>query len=49
MADETKDKKNIWIDKVHPQQAAALKKNIEIVESLGGAGETLYEIRESTN
>lgn len=49
MADLDVDITQKWISKIHPQQAAALKKNAEIVESIGGAGETIDEIRESTN
>ncbi len=35
-----------WLAKIDPQQAEALKRNAEIVESLGGPGETIAEIRE---
>ena len=38
-----------WLAKVDPQQAAALKRNAEIVASLGGPGETITEIRERAN
>lgn len=34
-----------WHAKIDPQQAAALKRNAEIVESVGGPGETISEIR----
>ncbi len=35
-----------WHAKIDPQQAEALRRNAEIVESLGGPGETIEEIRE---
>lgn len=35
-----------WRAKIDPQQAAALKRNAEIIEGLGGPGETIAEIRE---
>ncbi len=35
-----------WHAKIDPQQAEALKRNAEIVEGLGGPGETIAEIRE---
>lgn len=38
-----------WHAKIDPQQAAALKRNAEIVASVGGPGETLAEIREQAN
>lgn len=38
-----------WRAKIDPQQATALKRNAEIVESVGGAGETLDEIRAQAN
>lgn len=38
-----------WHAKIDPQQAEALKRNAEIVESLGGPGETIAEIRERAN
>ncbi|NKB50556.1 MAG: alpha/beta hydrolase fold domain-containing protein [Alphaproteobacteria bacterium] len=34
-----------WRAKIDPQQAAALERNAEIVENVGGAGETIAEIR----
>jgi acetyl esterase len=34
-----------WHAKIDPQQTEALKRNAEIVESLGGPGETVAEIR----
>ena len=38
-----------WHAKIDPQQAEALKRNAEIVESVGGPGETIAEIREQAN
>lgn len=38
-----------WRAKIDPQQAAALKRNAEIVESVGGPGETIGEIRTQAN
>ena len=35
-----------WRAKIDPQQAEALRRNAEIVESVGGAGETIPEIRQ---
>ena len=49
MADLDENVTKKWISKIHPQQKAALKKNAEIVESIGGAGESIGEIRESMN
>lgn len=38
-----------WHARIDPQQAAALRRNAEIIESVGGPGETVGEIRESIN
>ncbi len=38
-----------WRARIDPQQAAALKRNAEIVASAGGPGETIAEIREHAN
>ena len=38
-----------WRAKIDPQQAAALKRNAEIVESVGGPGETIGQIREQAD
>jgi len=38
-----------WHAKIDPQQAEALKRNAEIVESVGGPGETITEIRDHAN
>ena len=38
-----------WHAKIDPQQAEALRRNAEIVESVGGPGETISEIRTNAN
>jgi acetyl esterase len=38
-----------WHAKIDPHQADALKRNAEIVESVGGPGETITEIRANAN
>ena len=49
MADQDTTAAIDWHAKIDPQQAAALRRNAEIVESLGGPGETITEIRERTD
>jgi acetyl esterase len=49
MADQNVAETVDWHAKIDPQQAAALKRNAEIVESVGGPGETMAEIRERAN
>ena len=38
-----------WRARIDPQQAAALKRNAEIVDSVGGPGETIGQIREQAD
>ena len=49
MADQNVAETVDWHAKIDPQQSAALKRNAEIVESVGGPGETMAEIRERAN
>lgn len=49
MADQDSAATEKWRAKIDPQQAAALKRNAEIIASLGGPGETFAEVRERTN
>lgn len=47
MANETVAAAEDWHAKIDPQQAEALKRNAEIVGSVGGTGETITEIRDN--
>lgn len=49
MADQNVADTVDWLARIDPQQAAALKRNAEIVESVGGPGETIAEIRTNAN
>ena len=49
MADQNVDETVDWHARIDPQQAAALKRNAAIIESVGGPGATIAEIRESAN
>lgn len=49
MADQDATAAVDWHAKIDPQQAEALQHNAKIVESLGGPGETIAEIRERTD
>jgi acetyl esterase len=49
MANENVAAATDWHAKIDPQQADALKRNAEIVDSVGGPGETIAEIRANAN